>query len=346
MPDAPQAASALAMPPATPPLPATGRALRFAAFGGPEVLHAVDAPLSPPGSDEAIIAVHAASVNPSDVKNVAGRMRQTVPPRTPGRDFAGVVVAGPAAWLGAEVWGTGGDIGFVRDGSHAAHLHLPLAALSRKPRNLSFAEAGAVGVNYVTAWIGLEDAQLAAGETLLVIGATGGVGGAACGIGRGKGARVIAGCRGTAPADSPAQRAADAFIDLDAGDLAARIATLTEGRGVDVVYDCVGRPDLTEAALGALGFRGRMIAIAGTPGEQVRIELIPFYRRECRLIGIDSLKRTAAACAPLMDALRAGFETGAYPAPVIAETHALENGAAAYASVARGTRGRVVIAMR
>jgi NADPH2:quinone reductase len=340
MPDAPLAGAMLA------DLPGEARALRFAAFGAPEVLKAERLPLSPPAEGEALVAVRAASINPSDVKNVAGRMRQTVPPRTPGRDFTGVVVAGPREWRGAEVWGTGGDIGFTRDGSHAEYLRIPVGALSRKPANLSFEQAGAVGVNYVTAWIGLDYAALAAGETLLVIGATGGVGGAASVIAAGKGARVIAACRGTAPDDSPARRATGEFIDLEAGDLAARIAEMTGGRGVDVVYDCVGRPDLTEAALGALAFRGRLIAIAGTPGEAVKFELIPFYRRECRILGVDSLKRGAAECAPMMDALRPGFESGAYPAPAIAEVHELADGAAAYASVARGTRGRVILTMR
>jgi len=340
MPDAPLAA------PALPSLPLRAHALRFDTFGGPEVLHLAEMPYGEPDFREALVAVQAASVNPSDVKNVAGRMRQTVPPRTPGRDYAGVVVAGPAEWLGAEVWGTGGDQGYWRDGSHARYLRVPLEALRRKPANLSFEQAAAVGVNYVTAWIGLDEAQLTAGETLLVIGATGGVGGAACGIGRGKLSRVIAACRGTAPADSPARHAQPDFIDLEAGDLAAQVNALTGGRGVDVVYDCVGRPDLTEAALGALALRGRMIVIAGTPGEQVRFELIPFYRRECRIFGVDSLKRGAADCAPIMEALRPGFEAGTYPAPVIAEAHPLAQGAAAYASVSRGTRGRVVITMR
>ncbi|MGG5811031.1 quinone oxidoreductase family protein [Falsiroseomonas sp. CW058] len=340
MTDAPLAATAAGS------LPGHARALRFAAFGAPEMLAVEHLPLAPPGAGEALVAVHAASVNPSDVKNVAGRMRQTVPPRIPGRDFAGVVAAGPAEWLGAEVWGTGGDIGFTRDGSHAEYLRLPVAALSRKPAGLSFAQAGAVGVNYVTAWIGLDYAQLAPGETLLVIGATGGVGGAAAVIAAGRGARVIAACRGAAPADAPARRATGEFIDLAAEDLGARVAAMTGGKGVDVVYDCVGRPDLTEAALGALAFRGRLVAIAGTPGEQVRFELIPFYRRECRILGVDSLKRSAAECAPMMDALRAGFESGAYPPPAIAEAHPLADGARAFASVARGTRGRVVITMR
>lgn len=328
-----------------PSAPREVMALRFAAFGGPEALRTERVAVAPPEAGEALVAVRAASVNPSDVKNVAGRMRQTVPPRTPGRDYAGVVVAGPAEWVGAEVWGSGGDIGFTRDGSHAEVLRLPVAALARKPANLSFEQAGAVGVNYVTALIGLDYAGLAKGETALVIGASGGVGGAACGIAAGRGARVIAALRGVPPAESPARRATGEFIDLTEGDFAAHIAAMTGGRGVDVVYDCVGRPDLTEAALGALAFRGRLIAIAGTPGEAVKFELIPFYRRECRLIGLDSLKRTAADCAPLMEALRPGFESGAYHAPAIAEAHKLADGARAYASVARGTRGRVVITM-
>ena len=64
----------------------------------------------------AVVRMEAASINPSDVKNVSGRMPQTTLPRIPGRDYAGVVVEGPAEWLGAPVWGTGGDVGFTRDG--------------------------------------------------------------------------------------------------------------------------------------------------------------------------------------------------------------------------------------
>lgn len=327
-------------------LPAEGRALRFDAFGGPEALSLRQVPVASPGPDEVVVAVHAASVNPSDVKNLAGRMRQTVPPRTPGRDFAGIVVAGPEAWVGAEVWGTGGDIGFTRDGSHAQYLRLPLAALARKPRRLGFEEAASVGVNYITALIGLDYAALQAGETMLVIGATGGVGGAACAIGARRGARVIAGCRGRPGAASPALQAGADLLDIEAGDLATAIRDLTGGKGLDVVYDCVGRPDLTAAALAALAFGGRLVVIAGTPGEAVPVELIPFYRRECRLIGVDSLKRSAADCAPRMEMLREGFESGDFPAPTIAARYRLADGAAAYADVARGTRGRVVLTMQ
>ena len=326
-------------------LPPRARALRFASFGGPEVLTIETMDLAPAALGEAVVAVRAASINPSDVKNVAGRMRQTVPPRTPGRDFAGIVVDGPSSWLGAQVWGTGGDIGFKRDGSHAEYLRLPVEALARMPAKLEFQQAAAVGVNYVTAKIGLDYAGLVHGETLVVIGATGGVGGAACVIGAARGARVLAACRGTPASASPARHAGAELIDITATDLAAAVADLTKGEGADVIYDCVGRPDLTQAALASLAFRGGLVVIAGTPGEQVPLELIPFYRRECRLIGVDSLKRSAAECAPMMEALRQGFEDGTHPPPAIAAAYDLSRGPEAYADVARGTRGRIVLTM-
>ena len=124
------------------------RALRFDRFGDPAVLHVTDMP-DPVASEQlAVIRVEAASVNPSDVKNVAGLMEWTVLPRTPGRDFAGVVVSGPPEWHGAAVWGTGGDVGFTRDGSHAELMEVPVEALVCKPERLSFDEASAVGVNF------------------------------------------------------------------------------------------------------------------------------------------------------------------------------------------------------
>ncbi len=98
------------------------KALRFNQHGDPGVLFTSDLPAPAPSGDEAVVQVFAASINPSDVKNVEGRMSQTTLPRTPGRDYSGVVIAGPAEWLGAEVWGSGGDVGFTRDGTHAEQL--------------------------------------------------------------------------------------------------------------------------------------------------------------------------------------------------------------------------------
>ena len=86
---------------------------------------------SPPTlqAGEALVRVHSAGVNPSDVKAALGIMPQAVFPRSPGRDFAGVVTEGPSAWIGKEVWGSGGDIGITRNGSHATWLVLSEAAL-------------------------------------------------------------------------------------------------------------------------------------------------------------------------------------------------------------------------
>ncbi|UVK38779.1 hypothetical protein LHFGNBLO_000064 [Mesorhizobium sp. AR10] len=87
-------------------------AIRFQAFGDPSVLDLAE--MAEPDIDEstALVRILAASINPNDVKNVAGAMKQTTLPRIPGRDFAGVVERGPVEWIGAKVWGAGGDVGF------------------------------------------------------------------------------------------------------------------------------------------------------------------------------------------------------------------------------------------
>src|SRR5277367_6134281 len=132
------------------------RAIRFETFGDPSVLKLVEAPAPAADDRTALVRVMAASINPSDVKNVAGTMKQTTLPRIPGRDYAGVVEAGPAEWIGAEVWGTGGDVGFTRDGTHAELIAVPIASLRRKPNTLSFDEAASVGVNYMAAWCAID----------------------------------------------------------------------------------------------------------------------------------------------------------------------------------------------
>jgi NADPH:quinone reductase-like Zn-dependent oxidoreductase len=142
------------------------RAIRFEAFGDPSVLKVMEMAAPAANESTASVRIMAASINPSDVKNVAGAMKQTTLPRIPGRDFAGVGEAGPAKWIGAEVWGTGGNTGFTRDGTHAELIAVPVASLRRKPDTLSFDQAAAVGVNYMAAWCGVEAAGLRAGETV------------------------------------------------------------------------------------------------------------------------------------------------------------------------------------
>jgi len=320
------------------------KAIQFKTFGNPEVLEYVDLPTPQADADSAVVQVKAASVNPSDVKNVSGHFGHTVLPRTPGRDFSGVVVDGPQNWLGAEVWGTGGDIGFTRDGTHAEFIKVPLAALSRKPKTLSHAKASAIGVNFVVAWLGtVEYAHLQAGETIAVIGAGGGVGGAVVQIAKAHGARVIGVDRHPLDADTPAGRLIDDYVPLDEN-VTDRLRALTGGVGADVVYDTVGGVAF-ETALNLVKRRGRVLEISATGKRRVEFDLIDFYHNETQLLGVDSAKLGVADSAPLMTALVEGFETGKLTGPVIAQTFPLERAREAYEAVASGTRGRVVITM-
>lgn len=320
------------------------KAIQFKTFGTPDVLEFVDLPTPAPGEGSALVQVKSASVNPSDVKNVSGHFDHTVPPRVPGRDFSGVVVAGPSEWIGAEVWGTGGDIGFTRDGTHAEFIEIPAAALVRKPASLTHEQAASIGVNFVVGWLGTVDyAQLAAGETIAVIGVSGGVGGAVTQIAKARGARVIGIGREEPHADSPAARLIDVFVPM--GDATVnRVRELTGGAGADVVYDAVGGVAF-ELALGLAKRRGRVVEISATGKRRVEFDLIDFYHNETQLLGADSAKLGVVEAAPIMRALAEAFDAGRFAAPVVAERYPLERAREAYAAVAAGTRGRVVIEM-
>jgi NADPH2:quinone reductase len=317
------------------------RAIRFTAFGDPSVLELAD--LAGPALSEstALVRVMAASINPSDVKNVAGAMKQTTLPRIPGRDFAGVVEAGPAEWIGAAVWGTGGDTGFTRDGTHAEMIAVPIASLRRKPDTLSFDEAASVGVNYLAAWCGLEAAGLKAGEMVLLIGAGGGVGGAAAQIARRIGARVIGADRRAPHPDAPIHGIAEKLI-LGAEDLPAEVRATTGGQGADVVFDLVGGI-MFRNAVNSLALRGRLVEIAATGQREVSFDLADFYHNESRLYGVDTLKRDLVASAEVLEALTPGFMAGDYRAAPITETCGLGEAQEAYRKVAAGSAGRVVL---
>ena len=102
------------------------KALRFSNFGDVgAVLHVEELPTPTLAPGDVLVEVHASSINPSDVKNVQGKMKQTTLPRTPGRDLAGIIVAGDKEMIGEQIWAAGGDIGFTRDGSHAEYIVIP-----------------------------------------------------------------------------------------------------------------------------------------------------------------------------------------------------------------------------
>ena len=317
------------------------RAVRFEAFGDPSVLEVTEA--ATPAADErtALVRVIAASINPSDVKNVLGAMKQTTLPRIPGRDYAGVVEVGPAEWIGAEVWGTGGDIGFTRDGTHAEMIAVPIESLRRKPETLSFDQAASVGVNYLAAWCGIDAAAPKAGEIVLLIGAGGGVGGAAAQIARRLGARVIGADRRAPHPDAPIHAIAEKLI-IGAENLPGEVRAATGGKGADVVFDLVGGV-MFRSALECLALRGRLVEIAATGQREVSFDLADFYHNESRLFGVDTLKRDLVASAKVLDALTPGFVAGDYRAAPIAERCGLGEAQEAYRKVAAGAAGRIVL---
>ena len=317
------------------------RALRFETFGDPSVLDLAELPTPAAADRTALVRVMAASINPSDVKNVAGAMKQTTLPRIPGRDYAGLIEAGPADWIGVEVWGTGGDVGFTRDGTHAELIAVPAASLRRKPDNLSFDEAASVGVNYIAAWCGVEATSLKARETVLLIGAGGGVGGAAAQIARRLGARVIGADNRMPRPDAPIQAIAQKLI-IGAEDLPTEVRAATGGKGADVVLDLVGGV-MFRSALKCLALGGRLVEIAATGQREVSFDLIEFYHNESRLFGVDTLKRDLTASASALEALTPGFVAGDYRAAPIAETCGLGEAQEAYRKVAAGAAGRIVL---
>lgn len=318
------------------------KALRFYEFGAPDVLRLENLPDPQADTSHAVVAVHAASINPSDIRNIEGRFPMTTLPRTPGRDYAGVVVAGPKTWLDAQVWGTG-DAGFAVDGSHAAFIRVPVASLRRKPAQLSYEQAASIGVNFAAAWLGVvEYAKLREGETLVVIGAGGGVGGAGVQIGHASGARVIGISRKALSEGSPAAQMTDHAMTLPSAEAVLAVRELTLGRGADVVLNTVGG-ETFEPSLAMLAHRGRLLVLASPSQRRQSLDLLDFYHKEAQMFGVDTLKRDMVASAALLDAMGPGFEAGRLIAPVIARTVGLGQAVDAYKQVSAGMQGRIVI---
>jgi NADPH:quinone reductase-like Zn-dependent oxidoreductase len=315
--------------------------LRFHEFGAPSVLRLEEADELRATPGDAVVAVRAASINPSDVGNVAGRFPRTTLPRTPGRDYAGIVVQGPSEWLGAEVWGTG-DAGFARDGSHAEQIAVPVASLRRKPERLSFAEAASVGVTFAAAWLGvIRSAALQAGETLVVIGARGGVGSAGVQIGHAAGARVIGVDVAPPLTGNPVADKAEWLTGPDI-DIAALVREVTGGRGADVVLNAVGGGTF-EPSLRMLAYRGRLAVLASPGKRRQEFDLLDFYHNESQMFGVDTLAHDMVASAAILDCLTEGFENGRYAAPVVDRVVDLQAAVDAYEAVAAGRPGRVVL---
>jgi NADPH:quinone reductase-like Zn-dependent oxidoreductase len=311
------------------------------AAGLADVVHLAETPVAA-AAGMALVEVRSAGVNPSDVKAILGAMPQAVWPRTPGRDYAGVVVQGSAAFVGKEVWGAGGDLGIRRDGSHARYLSVDPTVLRLKPAALTMAEAGAIGVPFITASEGFREAGgIKAGDVVLVLASSGKVGQAAVQIATAQGARVFGVARG---ATTHHGHASAPVTMLDAGgDIAAALRAATGGHGADIVYNVVGSPYFA-AANAAMAHGGRQIFIS-TTDRAVPFDIFQFYRGRHRYVGVDSLALGQADCAAVLDGLRPGFDSGALkPFPVLPEwVYPLERAVEAYRAVLGGARERVVL---
>ena len=239
--------------------------------------------------------------------------------------------------------GTGGELGFTRNGTHAELISLPAAAVKPKPKNLSLEESAAIGVVYVTAFTGIDRAELSKGETLLVIGATGGVGGAAMRIAKWRGAKTIGTIRRNSDIEKAKANGADIVINMKENDLAEAVMKATDGKGADVVFDTVGSPVFAQC-LPTLATGGRLIEISSPPGKsEVCFDLLDFYRRDLKIIGVNTLHLDAVACAEILEKLTDKIE-GDKPPMDIGAKFSLEDAVNAYQQVNdKKVKGTVLI---
>jgi NADPH:quinone reductase-like Zn-dependent oxidoreductase len=311
------------------------RAVVIHQFGEPSVLKVEEVPTPQPNGDEVLVAVKAAAINPSDVKNVAGTMHGTTLPRIPGRDFAGVIVRGPANLVGHEVFGTGGDIGFTRDGSHAEYILLPRSGVTPKPASLSMEAAGAVGLTFVTAWSAMvKAANVSSGETVVVIGAAGGVGSAAVQIAKARGAKVIGVVRSDEDVAEARLNGADEVLNAGTINVVDAVHSIT-GRGADVTFDTSGR--LFSEAVEMAAMDGRVPVITAPPDGKASFNLRSIYRKELRILGVDTRRLDVVACAKLLAEMLSGFESGQFKSKP-AEAFPLAEAISAYERAGKGKR--------
>jgi len=293
--------------------------------------------------DEVVVAIEAAGVNPSDVKAATGLMPYAVFPRTPGRDFSGRVIDGPREWIGKSVFGTSGDLGIRRDGTHASHLVVETAALVERPDAISMDEAAGIGVPFVTAIEGFRRTGMPKpGEHVLIMGVNGKVGQAAAQLATWLGANVI----GVVRKDEPYEGHANAPIEIvnsAATDVAERVRELTEGKGADIVFNTVGDPYFDDAHR-SLAKGGRQILIAAVH-KVVQFDILAFYRGRHTYVGIDTLAFSSVESADVLRSVLPGFAGGFLrPFPIKdGSIYSLADAKAAYAAVIGSSRDRIVL---
>jgi NADPH:quinone reductase-like Zn-dependent oxidoreductase len=239
------------------------KAVRIHSYGGPEVLVYEDAQRPAIGDDEVLVKVHATSLNPVDRFTRAGYLQGMANfqlPFTPGLDLAGVVAAIGAGVtelaVGDEVYGYSN---MMRQGAYAEYAVVGTAEVARKPKSIDFVHAAAVPLTALSAWQALNAAGLRAGQTILIHGASGGVGSFAVQFARLRGTRIM-GTASTGKADFLHELGVDEVIDYTS----TRFEDVA--RNVDVVLDTVGG-EVMERSWGVLKPGGTLITLAGQPDQ-------------------------------------------------------------------------------
>jgi NADPH:quinone reductase len=296
-----------------------------------------------PAPGEVVVEIKAAAVNPSDIKAATGLMPYAIFPRTPGRDYAGVVIDGPAEWVGREVFGSSGDLGIRRNGTHATHVAVEAEALVEKPANLTWEETAGLGVPFVTAMEGFRRTGMPKpGETVLVMGVNGKVGQAAVQIASWHGARVLGVVRKDERYEGHTNAPVE-IINAAAVDVAARARELTDGKGVNIIFNTVGDPYF-QAAHKSLALKGRQILIAAID-RIVQFNILEFYRGQHTYVGVDTLGLSSIASGAVLREMVSGLASGHLkPYPIRPEAvYPLERAKEAYAAVAGSSRDRVIL---
>jgi NADPH2:quinone reductase len=314
-------------------------------YGPPQSLVIEELPSPVPGPGEVVVSVKAASVNFPDFLIIQNKYQFKPPlPFSPGSELSGLVKE-----VGAGVSNVRpGDrvIAFTTYGAFAEEVKTEALRLLPLPEKMDFITGAAFLLTYATSDHALRDrGALRAGETLLVLGAAGGVGLAAIEIGKALGARVIA-CASTEDKLAVCrEHGADATINYATEDLRERVKALTEGRGVDVVYDAVGGP-YTEPAFRSLAWRGRLLVVGFAAGEIPKLPLNLALLKGAAVVGVfwgDFARREPKAFADSVRQLARWYAEGRLR-PHVSQTLPLERAAEAIQLLAsRKAKGKIVL---
>jgi NADPH2:quinone reductase len=254
-------------------------------FGGPDDLEFADLPDPAPGPGEVVVAIKAAALNFFDTLLIAGKYQMKPPfPFSPASEFAGVIES-----VGAGVTNLSpGDrvLGYGGFGAAREKIAISAQRVVKIPDTLDFDRAAGITVIYGTTLHALKDrAKLKSGETLAVLGASGGTGLAAIEIGKLMGARVIACASSDDKLAFCRERGADDVINYAKEDVKEGLRRVTAGKGVDVIYDPVGG-SYAEAALRAIAWGGRFLVIGFAAGEIPKIPLNLALLKGCDIVGV------------------------------------------------------------